>query len=39
MDLHALDRAKAEIDRLHLERQIKEAVSTWNKVVSAWESS
>ena len=38
VDLHALDRAKAEIDRLHLERQIKEAVSTWNKVVSAWES-
>ena len=33
IDLHALDRAKAEIDRLHLERQIKEAVSTWNKVV------
>ena len=38
VDLHALDRAKAEIDRLHLERQIKEAVSTWNKVVSTWES-
>ena len=38
VDLHALDRAKAEIDRLHLERQIKEAVSTWNKVVSAWNS-
>ena len=38
VDLHALDRAKAEIDRLHLERQIKEAVSTWNKAVSAWES-
>ena len=38
VDLHALDRAKAEIDRLHLERQIKEAVSTWNKAVQAWES-
>ena len=38
VDLHALDRAKAEIDRLHLERQIKEAVSTWNKAVQAWAS-
>ena len=38
VDLHALDRAKAEIDRLHLERQIKEAVSAWNKAVQAWES-
>lgn len=36
VDLHALDRAKAEIDRLHLERQIKQAVSTWNKAVSAF---
>ena len=34
VDLHALDRAKAEIDALHLERQIKQAVSTWNKLVS-----
>jgi len=36
VDLHALDRAKAEIDRLHLERQIREAVSTWNKAVKLW---
>ena len=38
MDLHALDRAKAEIDRLHRERQMKEAKTMFAKVVKAWES-
>jgi hypothetical protein len=38
VDLHALDRAKAEINRLHREREIKQMVSSWAKVVNAWES-
>lgn len=38
VDLHALDRAKAEIDRLHRERQLKEAQSMFKKVGKAWDS-
>jgi len=38
VDLHALAHARAEIDRLHRERQLKEVESRWGKVVKAWES-
>ena len=39
VDLHALDRAREEIDRLHRERQMKEARGLFDKAVQAWASA